>query len=186
MVRWLLLIALWSASSGIGSTIFISPGRLWSRRSFRSLWIGTIPARIAARPHSSESAFFALLRRRCLHRCIVNFWTNSSLPLLQAMGSTEGGNVFSNPVPPGKNKIGSPGLPWGFETRIVDERAEMYRGANPAKCCFAERLDDGVLQGPRGHGGGGGQRRMVAYRGPGPPGRGRLLLRRRPLQRVDH
>src|ERR1700722_2813754 len=38
------------------------------------------------------------------------------------MGSTEGGNVFSNPVPPRKNKIGSPGLPWGFETRIVDRQ----------------------------------------------------------------
>ena len=36
------------------------------------------------------------------------------------MGSTEAGNVFSNPQPPGKNKIGSPGLAWGFETRIVD------------------------------------------------------------------
>jgi len=52
-----------------------------------------------------------------LHR---RFLDKFDLPLLQAMGSTEGGNVFSNPVPPSKNKIGSPGLPWGFETRIVD------------------------------------------------------------------
>lgn len=52
-----------------------------------------------------------------LHR---QFLEKFNLPLLQAMGSTEGGNVFSNPQPPGKNKIGSPGLPWGFETRIVD------------------------------------------------------------------
>jgi acyl-CoA synthetase (AMP-forming)/AMP-acid ligase II len=42
------------------------------------------------------------------------------LPLIQAMGSSEAGNVFSNPVPPGTNKIGSPGLAWGFETRIID------------------------------------------------------------------
>jgi amino acid adenylation domain-containing protein len=48
------------------------------------------------------------------------FLEKFNLPLFQAMGSTEGGNVFSNPVPPGKNKIGSPGLPWGFEARIVD------------------------------------------------------------------
>ena len=46
------------------------------------------------------------------------------LPLIQAMGSSEAGNVFSNPVPPGTNKIGSPGLPWGFETRIVDREGE--------------------------------------------------------------
>jgi amino acid adenylation domain-containing protein len=55
-----------------------------------------------------------------LHR---EFLEKFKLPLLQAMGSTEGGNVFSNPAPPRKNKIGSPGLPWGFETRIVDPNA---------------------------------------------------------------
>ena len=61
-----------------------------------------------------------------LHR---QFLDKFELPLLQAMGSTEGGNVFSNPVPPGKNKIGSPGLPWGFDTRIVDrEGRDVPRG----------------------------------------------------------
>ena len=61
-----------------------------------------------------------------LHR---QFLDKFNLPLLQAMGSTEGGNVFSNPVPPGKNKIGSPGLPWGFEARIVDrDGAEVPSG----------------------------------------------------------
>ena len=45
------------------------------------------------------------------------------------MGSSEAGNVFSNPLPPGTNKIGSPGLPWGFETRIVDrEGIELPTG----------------------------------------------------------
>ena len=61
-----------------------------------------------------------------LHR---QFLDKFELPLLQAMGSTEGGNVFSNPQPPAKNKIGSPGLPWGFETRIVDrEGADVPPG----------------------------------------------------------
>ena len=46
----------------------------------------------------------------------------------------EAGNVFSNPVPPGVNKIGSPGLPWGFETRIVGRKERICRPANPAKC----------------------------------------------------
>ena len=54
-----------------------------------------------------------------LHR---QFLDKFNLPLLQAMGSTEGGNVFSNPQPPAKNKIGSPGLAWGFLTRIVDRQ----------------------------------------------------------------
>jgi len=52
-----------------------------------------------------------------LHR---EFLDKFPLLLIQAMGCSEGGNVFSNPLPPGENKIGSPGLPWGFETRIVD------------------------------------------------------------------
>lgn len=52
-----------------------------------------------------------------LHR---EFLQKFPLLLIQAMGSSECGNVFSNPLPPGENKIGSPGIPWGFETRIVN------------------------------------------------------------------
>ena len=52
-----------------------------------------------------------------LHR---EFLDRFKLLLIQAMGSTEAGNIFSNPLPPGENKIGSPGLPWGFETKIVN------------------------------------------------------------------
>jgi amino acid adenylation domain-containing protein len=52
-----------------------------------------------------------------LHR---EFLDKFRLLLIQAMGSSEAGNIFSNPLPPGENKIGSPGLPWGFEVRIVD------------------------------------------------------------------
>jgi amino acid adenylation domain-containing protein len=54
-----------------------------------------------------------------LHR---QFLDKFQLPLLQAMGSTEGGNVFSNPQPPATNKIGSPGLAWGFEIKLVDRQ----------------------------------------------------------------
>ena len=52
-----------------------------------------------------------------LHR---EFLAKFPLLLIQAMGSSEGGNIFSNPLPPRENKIGSPGLPWGFEVKIVD------------------------------------------------------------------
>jgi amino acid adenylation domain-containing protein len=56
-----------------------------------------------------------------LHR---EFIEKFKLPLIQAMGCSEGGNVFSNPCPPRENKIGSPGLPWGFETRIVNREGQ--------------------------------------------------------------
>lgn len=43
------------------------------------------------------------------------------VPLIEAMGITEaGGAVFSNPLPPLARKIGSPGLPYGFEVKVVD------------------------------------------------------------------
>lgn len=52
-----------------------------------------------------------------LHRA---FEEKFGIPLLEAMGSTEsGGNVFTNPLPPGKDKIGTPGRPFGFEARIL-------------------------------------------------------------------
>jgi amino acid adenylation domain-containing protein len=61
-----------------------------------------------------------------LHR---EFLAKFPLLLIQAMGSSEGGNIFSNPLPPGENKIGSPGLPWGFEVKIVDRNgAELLNG----------------------------------------------------------
>ena len=43
------------------------------------------------------------------------------LVLIEAMGSTEAGGTFlSNPLPPGERKIGSPGLPHGFEVKVLD------------------------------------------------------------------
>ena len=49
------------------------------------------------------------------------------------MGWSEAGNIFSNPLPPGKNKIGSPGLAWGFETRIIDRAGADVRGREPGE-----------------------------------------------------
>ena len=61
-----------------------------------------------------------------LHR---EFLKKFDLLLIQAMGSTESGNIFSNPLPPGENKVGSAGLAWGFETKIVDPSgAELPAG----------------------------------------------------------
>jgi acyl-CoA synthetase (AMP-forming)/AMP-acid ligase II len=53
-----------------------------------------------------------------LHR---EFIERFGLRLIQAMGSSEAGNIFSNPLLPRQNKLGSPGLPWGFDLRIVSD-----------------------------------------------------------------
>ena len=65
-----------------------------------------------------------------LHR---EFLQKFPLLLIQAMGSSEGGNIFSNPLPPGENKIGSPGLPWGFEVRVVDHEGQEVPEGQPGE-----------------------------------------------------
>ena len=43
------------------------------------------------------------------------------LLLIEVMGVTEAGGVFLySPLPPGRRKIGSPGIPHGFEVKVVD------------------------------------------------------------------
>ena len=65
-----------------------------------------------------------------LHR---EFLGKFKLLLIQAMGSTEAGNIFSNPLPPGSNKIGSPGLPWGFETKILNQDGGLAQAGEPGE-----------------------------------------------------
>ena len=61
------------------------------------------------------------------------FLAKFPLLLIQAMGSSEGGNIFSNPLPPRVNKIGSPGLPWGFEVKIVDREGREVLAGEPGE-----------------------------------------------------
>jgi acyl-CoA synthetase (AMP-forming)/AMP-acid ligase II len=65
-----------------------------------------------------------------LHR---EFLDKFDLRLIQAMGCSEGGNVFSNPQRPGANKIGSPGLPWGFEARIINPEGQEVPPNEPGE-----------------------------------------------------
>jgi amino acid adenylation domain-containing protein len=76
-----------------------------------------------------------------LHREFLNKF---ELPLIQAMGSTEAGNIFANPQPPGENKIGSPGLAWGFETRIVSRDGADVPAGEPGEILIR---GPGVMQG---------------------------------------
>ena len=126
-----------SASSGIGWT------------TIRCTWAALVPTIISQlldyKDPKAESRAAAFQRIRflrtssaplspSLHR---EFLDKFKLLLLQAMGSSEAGNVFSNPLPPAANKIGSPGLPWGFETKIIDRDGSNCRRANLVKFFFA-------------------------------------------------
>lgn len=55
------------------------------------------------------------------------------VPLLQAMGATEVGNTFTNPLPPRPNKLGSPGLPSGFDVTIADPQGRALPANQPGE-----------------------------------------------------
>ena len=100
---------------------------------FRCTWFALVPSMISQLTHGTRSSCennrtklnhvrFARSSSAplapALHR---EFESQFDLPLIEAMGSTEGGGaIFSNPLPPAIRKIGSPGVLWGFEGRIVD------------------------------------------------------------------
>ncbi len=99
---------------------------------YRCTWSALVPTIVSqllnwedARADSRTDAFRRIRFLRSssaplspsLHRAFLDRFP---LLLIQAMGSTEAGNIFSNPLPPCENKIGSPGLPWGFEAKIVN------------------------------------------------------------------
>ena len=60
------------------------------------------------------------------------------------MGSSEAGNVFSNPLPPAENKIGSPGLPWGFDTKIIGRDGVELPAGEPGEVLLR---GDGMMLG---------------------------------------
>ena len=143
--------------------------------------------RAAGKLRSSEFVSFGRPPHPSLLPCTIGFSASSSLPLLQAMGSTEAGNVFSNPVPPGKNEIGSPGLPWGFEARIVDRHGvEMPDGESGEVLIRGAALIRGYYKDPEGNVGGSRLRRMATYGRPRLSGRRRLFLRCRKVQGISN
>ena len=107
---------------------------------FRCTWFSLAPTIVS---QLVQNALARALDRRTVPEC-VRFARCSSaplapelhqrfeelfeLPLIEAMGSTEaGGAIFSNPLPPARRKPGSPGLPVGFEMRVVDQAGSDLR-----------------------------------------------------------
>lgn len=58
------------------------------------------------------------------------FESRFNIPIIETMGLTEtAAQILSNPLPPGKRKIGSPGIAYGNEIRIADtNQQEVPRG----------------------------------------------------------
>lgn len=67
------------------------------------------------------------------------------LPLIETMGITEAAaQILANPMPPARRKVGSPGLPYGNEVKVVGPEGDemppgsvgevLVRGPNVMKC----------------------------------------------------
>ncbi|HUN63576.1 MAG TPA: amino acid adenylation domain-containing protein [Candidatus Sulfotelmatobacter sp.] len=147
--------------------------QFWDRlEEFQCTWSAVVPTIISQlldwRDPRSDSRAGTFKRIRflrsssaplapSLHR---EFLEKFDVLLIQAMGSSEGGNIFSNPLPPGENKIGSPGIPWGFEAKIVDrhgvevppgESGEvLLRGAALAQGYYKDPEATGAVFDPEG------------------------------------
>ncbi|MCB1754229.1 MAG: AMP-binding protein [Gammaproteobacteria bacterium] len=76
-----------------------------------------------------------------IHRRFENMF---GVPVIETMGLSEtAAQILSNPMPPGKPKYGSPGIPFGNEAKIIDENGKacadgvegelMIRGDNVTK-----------------------------------------------------
>src|SRR5262249_53114526 len=55
------------------------------------------------------------------------FEDHYGVPIIETMGMTEtAGQIFCNPMPPGRPRTGSVGRPVGFEVRIVGDSGKAY------------------------------------------------------------
>ncbi len=112
---------------------------------YRCTWSAVVPTIIAQlldwkdpRADSRETAFQRIRFLRSSSAPLSpsmqrEFLSKFKLLLIQAMGSSEAGNIFSNPLPPGENKIGSPGLAWGFEIRVIDREGADVPAGEPGE-----------------------------------------------------
>ena len=134
--------SLWAGGSVVVPSRF-APRRFWEwMAGCRCTWASLVPTMIsqlleladtsAETPGGGPSEGIRFFRSSsgplspAIHRRFVECF---GVPLVQAMGLTEAGNVFSNPLPPGVNKRGSVGLPTGSRVRFADSNGvDVERG----------------------------------------------------------
>lgn len=125
-------------------------------------WINVVPTMIAYLLNGADLATLGL------DASGIRFCRSASAPLppaqhlaferkfgigiIETMGLTEtAAPCFSNPLAPGKRKLGSPGPAWGNEARIIDSSGAplppgtvgeiMVRGANVMSCYYKNPLE---------------------------------------------
>ncbi|MEM9581192.1 MAG: AMP-binding protein [Pseudomonadota bacterium] len=117
-----------------------SASKFWDQAdSAKITWFSVVPTIISHLLHGQGAPSDALRARLRFGRSASSalavetqtaFETRFGVPIIETMGLTEtAAQILSNPLPPGKRKVGSPGLAYGNEVRILtSEMTEAPRG----------------------------------------------------------
>ncbi|MEM9332041.1 MAG: AMP-binding protein [Pseudomonadota bacterium] len=125
-------------------------------QSFKCSWFSVVPTQISYLLHDTETKIQA---NEDLHHLRFGrsasaplspevheaFESRFNVPIIETMGLTEtAAQILSNPAPPGKRKIGSPGIAIGNEIMIADQNQKeirngaegeiLVRGPNVLRC----------------------------------------------------
>ena len=118
---------------------------------YQCTWINMVPTIVAYLLHHSQQPDTAELGRRAC--ATVRFGRSASsplppehqqlfeqrfgVPLIEAMGMTESSSVvFCNPMPPGRHKSGSPGVPLGIVAKVVDGKGNELPNCQQGEIWF--------------------------------------------------
>ena len=117
-----------------GGTIVLPPrfkaGEYWRWvDDYECTWLAVVPSIVSQLIRvSGESTHPSVRFARCSSAPLPQSWScefeaKFAIPLLEGMGSTESGPLFSSPLPPIPRKIGSPGQAVGRQEVIVVDQA---------------------------------------------------------------
>lgn len=118
-----------------------SASKFWDQAEVSAItWFSVVPTIISHLLHGTKDPTPALRKRLRFGRSASQalavetqtaFETRFGMPIVETMGLTEtAAQILSNPLPPGVRKIGSPGIAFGNEVRILTpDLAEATRGA---------------------------------------------------------
>lgn len=119
-----------------------STSAFWSLiETHQCTWFSVVPTQIAYLLRDADSKAAEDTRSASGKRSVLRFGRSASaplsadvhaaferhfaIPMIETMGLTEtAAQILSNPMPPGKRKSGSPGLPVGDEVMIVDQQLQ--------------------------------------------------------------
>ncbi|MBY5935140.1 AMP-binding protein [Tateyamaria omphalii] len=118
------------SGGSLAMTARFSAGKFWDQAERGEVtWFSVVPTIISHLLHGQADPSSALSARLRFGRSASSalavetqaaFEERFEVPIIETMGLTEtAAQILSNPLPPGKRKIGSPGMAYGNEVRIL-------------------------------------------------------------------